>query len=169
MVVWSRTLPAVARRMTRCSSPVSVVGERCGTRTGSLGGGGRHGDCRGRWGTAVNDDTGPDSQYDPPRAGGSVSALIELREVQSGGRCIRIVMQPSDAVPGLAESVPRRPAGEDAADVRDRLPHVVILGGGFGGLYAARALAGAPVRVTVVDKRNHHVFQPLLYQVARPR
>ena len=46
------------------------------------------------------------------------------------------------------------------------LPHVVILGGGFGGLYAARALAEAPVRVTVVDRRNHHLFQPLLYQVA---
>ena len=46
------------------------------------------------------------------------------------------------------------------------LPHVVILGGGFGGLYAARALADAPVRITVVDRRNHHLFQPLLYQVA---
>jgi NADH dehydrogenase len=46
------------------------------------------------------------------------------------------------------------------------LPHVVIVGGGFGGLYATKALAGAPVRVTVVDRRNHHVFQPLLYQVA---
>jgi NADH dehydrogenase len=44
--------------------------------------------------------------------------------------------------------------------------HVVILGGGFGGLYAARALAGAPVRVTLLDRRNHHTFQPLLYQVA---
>jgi NADH dehydrogenase len=43
---------------------------------------------------------------------------------------------------------------------------VVIIGGGFGGLYAARALARAPVRVTVLDRRNHHVFQPLLYQVA---
>jgi NADH dehydrogenase len=46
------------------------------------------------------------------------------------------------------------------------LPHVVILGGGFGGLAAARGLAGAPVRVTLVDRRNHHLFQPLLYQVA---
>ena len=46
------------------------------------------------------------------------------------------------------------------------LPHVVILGGGFGGLAAARALAGAPVRITLVDRRNHHLFQPLLYQVA---
>jgi NADH dehydrogenase len=49
---------------------------------------------------------------------------------------------------------------------RDKLPHVVILGGGFGGLYAARSLRGAPVRVTVVDRQNHHLFQPLLYQVA---
>jgi NADH dehydrogenase len=46
------------------------------------------------------------------------------------------------------------------------LPHVVIVGGGFGGLHAAKALAGAAVRVTVLDRRNHHVFQPLLYQVA---
>jgi NADH dehydrogenase len=45
-------------------------------------------------------------------------------------------------------------------------PHVVILGAGFGGLSAARALRDAPVRVTVVDRRNHHLFQPLLYQVA---
>lgn len=46
------------------------------------------------------------------------------------------------------------------------LPHVVILGGGFGGLHAAKALRKAPVRVTLVDRRNHHLFQPLLYQVA---
>lgn len=45
-------------------------------------------------------------------------------------------------------------------------PHVVIIGGGFGGLYAARALRGVPVHVTLLDRRNHHVFQPLLYQVA---
>ena len=45
-------------------------------------------------------------------------------------------------------------------------PHVVIVGCGFGGLFAARALARAPVRVTVVDRTNHHLFQPLLYQVA---
>src|SRR5688572_88822 len=45
-------------------------------------------------------------------------------------------------------------------------PHVVILGGGFGGLAAARALAKAPVTITLVDRRNHHLFQPLLYQVA---
>ncbi|PYM39721.1 MAG: FAD-dependent oxidoreductase [Candidatus Rokuibacteriota bacterium] len=43
---------------------------------------------------------------------------------------------------------------------------MVIVGGGFGGLYAARALAHRPVRVTLLDRRNHHLFQPLLYQVA---
>lgn len=44
--------------------------------------------------------------------------------------------------------------------------HVVIVGGGFGGLCAARACKRAPVRVTLIDQRNHHLFQPLLYQVA---
>jgi NADH dehydrogenase len=46
------------------------------------------------------------------------------------------------------------------------VPEVVIVGGGFGGLYAARGLAVAPARVTLVDRRNFHLFQPLLYQVA---
>jgi NADH dehydrogenase len=45
-------------------------------------------------------------------------------------------------------------------------PHVVIVGAGFGGLAAAQRLAGKPVDVTIVDRHNHHVFQPLLYQVA---
>ena len=53
-----------------------------------------------------------------------------------------------------------------AAPVVNDLPHVVVVGGGFGGLYAARVLAGKPVRVTLLDRRNHHLFQPLLYQVA---
>lgn len=48
----------------------------------------------------------------------------------------------------------------------DGLPHVVIVGAGFAGLAAASALGGAALRVTVVDRRNHHLFQPLLYQVA---
>jgi NADH:ubiquinone reductase (H+-translocating) len=45
-------------------------------------------------------------------------------------------------------------------------PHVLVLGGGFAGIYAAKGLRNAPVRVTVVDRRNHHLFQPMLYQVA---
>ncbi len=45
-------------------------------------------------------------------------------------------------------------------------PRVVIVGAGFGGLTAARALAGAPAHITVIDRKNHHTFQPLLYQVA---
>lgn len=46
------------------------------------------------------------------------------------------------------------------------LPHVVVIGAGFGGLNVAKALRKAPVRVTVIDRKNHHTFQPLLYQVA---
>src|SRR5690349_15154865 len=45
-------------------------------------------------------------------------------------------------------------------------PKVVIIGGGFGGLWAASALKNKPVDVTLIDRKNHHVFQPLLYQVA---
>ena len=48
----------------------------------------------------------------------------------------------------------------------DTKHRVVIVGGGFGGLYAAKALAKAPVSVTLLDRRNFHLFQPLLYQVA---
>ncbi len=47
-----------------------------------------------------------------------------------------------------------------------KLPHVVILGAGFGGLTAAKKLKKAPVRITLIDKNNYHLFQPLLYQVA---
>jgi NADH:ubiquinone reductase (H+-translocating) len=50
--------------------------------------------------------------------------------------------------------------------VNDKVPHVVIIGGGFAGLDAARTLANAAVRVTLLDRHNHHVVQPLLYQVA---
>jgi NADH dehydrogenase len=47
-----------------------------------------------------------------------------------------------------------------------KLPHVVILGAGFGGLKAAQKLANVPVRITLIDRQNYHLFQPLLYQVA---
>ena len=50
--------------------------------------------------------------------------------------------------------------------MQQALPHVVIVGGGFAGLSAVRALRAAPVRITLLDRGNHHLFQPLLYQVA---
>jgi NADH dehydrogenase len=49
---------------------------------------------------------------------------------------------------------------------QNSMPKVVIIGGGFGGLYAAKKLANKPVSVTLIDRKNHHTFQPLLYQVA---
>ena len=55
---------------------------------------------------------------------------------------------------------------EVTTDVNSDLPHVVIVGGGFGGLYAAKGLAGARVRVTLIDKHSYHMFRPLMYQVA---
>ncbi|GIL03110.1 MAG: NADH dehydrogenase [Alphaproteobacteria bacterium] len=61
---------------------------------------------------------------------------------------------------------PASPAGHRAASAVARRPQVVIIGAGFAGLNAALGLAGAPVDVTVIDSRNHHLFQPLLYQVA---
>jgi NADH dehydrogenase len=50
--------------------------------------------------------------------------------------------------------------------MNSNIPHIVIIGGGFGGLTCAQSLNSAPVRITVVDRANHHLFQPLLYQVA---
>src|SRR5581483_5896582 len=48
----------------------------------------------------------------------------------------------------------------------DRLPHVVVIGSGFGGLFAAKRLKKAGVQVTLISRTTHHLFQPLLYQVA---
>ena len=56
--------------------------------------------------------------------------------------------------------------GIPVSGVEDVRPHVVVVGAGFGGLWTAKALANAPVRVTVFDKNNYHTFLPLLYQVA---
>ena len=51
-------------------------------------------------------------------------------------------------------------------DRQHSLPHLLVIGGGFAGLWATRALAKAPLRITLLDRSNHHLFQPLLYQVA---
>jgi NADH dehydrogenase/putative oxidoreductase len=62
----------------------------------------------------------------------------------------------------LGDWLARPPAGPKPAS----LPHVVVVGGGFGGISAVRGLRAAPCRITLIDRRNHHLFQPLLYQVA---
>src|SRR6476620_5401871 len=58
---------------------------------------------------------------------------------------------------------PEKPIASNAAR---RKKHVLIVGGGFAGIAAARALKRADVEITLIDRRNHHIFQPLLYQVA---
>ncbi len=55
---------------------------------------------------------------------------------------------------------------DDRDRIETNLPHVVVVGGGFAGIAAARGLRNARCRVTLIDRRNHHLFQPLLYQVA---
>lgn len=57
-------------------------------------------------------------------------------------------------------------AEDEQKKASDAMPHVVIVGAGFGGLDAAKRLRKVPVKVTVIDRTNHHVFQPMLYQVA---
>jgi NADPH-dependent 2,4-dienoyl-CoA reductase/sulfur reductase-like enzyme len=56
--------------------------------------------------------------------------------------------------------------GVTPPEMADSLPHVVVVGGGFGGMAVVRALRSAPCRITLIDRRNHSLFQPLLYQVA---
>jgi NADH dehydrogenase len=75
-------------------------------------------------------------------------------------------MQKGRGFSGLDERHFGRMPLANAMESNKQEPHVVILGGGFGGLYAAQALRRAPVQVTLIDRRNFHLFQPLLYQVA---
>src|SRR5689334_4974365 len=67
---------------------------------------------------------------------------------------------------GEARAVPADEGTRVAPGLHMQRRRVVIVGGGFGGLRAARALKSAPVDVTLIDRRNFHLFQPLLYQVA---
>src|ERR1700757_5154867 len=66
----------------------------------------------------------------------------------------------------LASANPPRDSGSKTPTRRTRRERVVIVGCGFGGLFAAKLLRHADVDVTVIDRTNHHLFQPLLYQVA---
>ena len=92
-----------------------------------------------------------------PRSSGTSSEASEPPVAQSVGKVQRTIRQFSP------NSNDTRNSGTDVATKR---PHVVIIGAGFGGLAAAKGLRHADVDVTVVDQRNHHIFQPLLYQVA---
>src|SRR6266496_2418804 len=76
---------------------------------------------------------------------------------------------PSDLRPkNFCNHLPSRESYRCMAHGGNRIgmPRVVIVGAGFGGLNAALALGNAPVHITVIDRKNHHTFQPLLYQVA---
>jgi NADH dehydrogenase len=81
---------------------------------------------------------------------------------------------PARVESGCAQVQPQAAARDPRSELaslawaRDKagVPHVVIIGGGFGGLAAARALRRVPVRITLIDRQNYHLFQPLLYQVA---
>jgi NADH:ubiquinone reductase (H+-translocating) len=70
--------------------------------------------------------------------------------------------------PGMEKRLKTAVVREEESDSEKprKVPHVVIVGAGFGGLQAAKSLRQAPVQVTVIDRSNHHLFQPLLYQVA---
>jgi NADPH-dependent 2,4-dienoyl-CoA reductase/sulfur reductase-like enzyme len=70
----------------------------------------------------------------------------------------------AEAHPPAVAAVQTHATGpQDAPSPQGTVPHVVVIGAGFGGLSAVRALRGSPVRITVIDQRNHHLFQPLLY------
>src|SRR5262245_48527790 len=92
----------------------------------------------------------------PSAAGPYLPALAHVHRLRRRRR----------SAPGGGRGPVRPLAPGDDGPMSDQRPHVVILGGGFAGLYAARRLRDAPVRVTLVDRRNHHLFQPMLYQVA---
>src|SRR5215831_12339764 len=68
----------------------------------------------------------------------------------------------------LTETNSTQPASSPVIEQNEthKVPHVVIVGGGFGGLTAAKKLGNKPVRVTLIDRNNYHLFQPMLYQVA---
>src|SRR5579872_2219649 len=72
-------------------------------------------------------------------------------------------IQETATSPATTQTTPAKTGERNPATV---MPRVVIVGAGFGGLKAAKALAHANARVTVIDRQNHHLFQPLLYWVA---
>src|SRR5438876_2683618 len=69
-------------------------------------------------------------------------------------------------LPVCCKGAPRFIRANSRRAMGEGIPRVVIVGGGFGGLAAAKALRKAPAQIVLIDRTNHHVFQPLLYQVA---
>jgi NADH dehydrogenase len=89
---------------------------------------------------------------------------VEYRTEQGGADTIRGLSGAREPIGVFKVSRPNDMNA--AADTAGERPRVVIVGGGFGGLQAAKALSRVPVEITLVDRENHHCFQPLLYQVA---
>jgi NADH dehydrogenase len=78
----------------------------------------------------------------------------------------RLRLKAIERTVSVREMSSHKPPETKTTSLERNIHRVVIIGGGFGGLYAAKALRNAPVEVTLIDKRNFHLFQPLLYQVA---
>src|SRR5690606_37206361 len=93
------------------------------------------------------------------------NALFRLGHRDSRLRKDRVTVWSTTAFAAVACDDHRAPHRSETM-TRERVPHLLIIGGGFAGLWATRALAGERIRITLVDRRNHHLFQPLLYQVA---
>src|SRR5262249_13952811 len=105
---------------------------------------------------------------------GLVSDQRQIERRRRRGVILSTMLTGADSNVGIVthESHPERqgdragtPEGRSSTR-NDHKPRVVIVGGGFGGLAAAKALKNSPVQVLLVDRTNHHLFQPLLYQVA---
>src|SRR4051812_34004674 len=94
------------------------------------------------------------------------SFLPLLRRLQSARRPLQDGDRPVPIAQTRRIDTPCPRPHNPVGTMETKRRQVVIVGGGFGGLEAAKALAGAPVDVTVVDRTNYHLFQPLLYQVA---
>src|SRR5689334_5107152 len=102
-----------------------------------------------------------------------VVAMVSIHSVSEYLLCIQPGRpESSQAAENAKRMSPDRAAGKPmgravtSQNSNPKTPRVVIVGAGFGGLYAARALRHAGVQVILIDRRNHHTFQPLLYQVA---
>src|SRR6185312_1903348 len=87
-------------------------------------------------------------------------------DLRSGGTLRFRANGSPQKMPRCPESKSSLVSSQEGKQSKHMLPRVVIVGGGFGGLSAARALRNVPVHVTLVDKRNYHLFRPMLYQVA---